>query len=240
MRHIPDPQNDAAHYEGGENLEIMLEAKNYNCFLRDLVRRFAVDTSSVLDFGAGIGTFSDSLGIPHSRVTCIETDTNAQAHLSSMGFKAYANLSEIADGSFDYIFTLNVLEHIEDDGTAVSELYRVLKPGGRLFVYVPAFEILYSAMDTKVGHYRRYRIRGMTQLLQSVGFHIDRIAYTDPLGFLATLAYKVLDKNSNGVLNKSTVRFYDRYLFPISRILSLPLSRIIGKNLIAVAERPRG
>ncbi len=235
-----DLQTGEDHYEGGENLEVMREAENYNRFLQDLVRRFAVDTAAVLDFGAGIGTFSDSLGIPHNRVTCIEPDTNAQAYLSSLGFEAHADLCDVADGRFDYIFTLNVLEHIEDDRAAVSELFRVLRPGGRLFVYVPAFELLYSAMDTKVGHRPRYRIKDMTQLLQSAGFRIDKLAYTDALGFLAALAYKMLDKKSGGVLNRAAVRFYDRYLFPISRVLSLPLTRLIEKNLYAVAERPRG
>lgn len=184
MTRKQNKQTDGLRYEGSENLEAMQEAVNYNHFLRDLIRRFAVDTAAVLDFGAGIGTFADCLGIPRNRVACVEPDTDAKAHLAGLGFEAHANLSDVADERFTYIFTLNVLEHIEDDRAIISELYRVLQPSGRLFVYVPAFGLLYSAMDTKVGHYRRYCMKDMMHLLQSVGFHIEKRAYTDALGFL--------------------------------------------------------
>jgi len=233
-----DKRTDELRYEGSENLEVMREAVNYNRFLQDLIRRFALDTTAVLDFGAGVGTFTDSLGMPRDRVACVEPDTNAQAHLASLGFEAHADLSDVVNERFTYIFTLNVLEHIENDRAAVSELYRALRPGGRLFVYVPAFDVLYSAMDAKVGHHRRYRMKGMTHLLQSAGFHIKERAYTDALGFFATLAYKILDRQSDGTLNMAAVRFYDRYLFPFSRVLSLPLAKVLGKNLYIVAEKP--
>jgi SAM-dependent methyltransferase len=238
MTRTQDKQAEDTLYEGGENLEVMREAVNYNRFLQNLVRRFAVDTTAVLDFGAGIGTFTDSLGIPRDRVACIEPDADAQNRLAGLGFEVHANLNSFVDERFTYIFTLNVLEHIEHDHIVVSELYRVLQPGGRIFVYVPAFNLLYSAMDAKVGHHRRYRMKDMTRLLQSAGFHIKERAYTDALGFFATLAYKVFDRQSDGILNMAVVRFYDRYLFPFSRILSLLLAKVLGKNLYVVAEKP--
>jgi SAM-dependent methyltransferase len=238
MTRKEEKRTDIARYEGGDNLEAMREAVNYNRFLQDLISRFAVDTTAVLDFGAGIGTFTNNLGIPQSRVACVEPDADARALLAGLGFETHANLSAFVNERFTYIFTLNVLEHIENDRAAVSELYRVLQPGGRLFVYVPAFSLLYSAMDAKVGHYRRYRMKEMTRLLQSAGFHVEKRAYTDALGFFATLVYKMLDSRSNGTLNKAAVRFYDRYLFPFSRVLSLPLAKVLGKNLYVVADKP--
>ncbi|MHB1529457.1 MAG: class I SAM-dependent methyltransferase [Acidiferrobacteraceae bacterium] len=226
-------------YEGGDNLEVMREAVNYNRFLKALISRFAEDMTAVLDFGAGIGTFSDSLPIPRSHVTCVEPDVEAQTQLTGMGFVVHPRLSAIEDHQYSYVFTLNVLEHIADDGATVAELYRVLKPGGRLFVYVPAFALLYSAMDAKVGHHRRYRMTELTNLLRSAGFQIEQRAYTDALGFLAAVVYKLVDRRASGVLNKNTVRFYDRYLFPVSRLLSVPLARVLGKNLYVVAGKPR-
>lgn len=225
-------------YEGSENLEAMREAVNYNRFLQDLINRFAVDTTAVLDFGAGIGTFTDSLGIPRNRVACVEPDIEARGYLTGLGFEVHADLGDVADERFTYVFTLNVLEHVENDLAAVSELFRVLQPGGRLFIYVPAFRVLYSAMDARVGHYRRYRMKGLTHLLRSAGFRIDKRAYTDALGFFATLAYKMFNRESDGVLDKGAVRFYDRYMFPFSRVLSLPLAKILGKNLYIVADKP--
>lgn len=237
MTRAGDQRAEDTRYDGGENLEVMREAVNYNRYLRDLVRHFALDTTAVLDFGAGIGTFTDSLGVPPNRVACVEPDTDAQTHLASLGFEVHASLSEVQDERFTYIFTLNVLEHIENDRAVVSELYRVLRPGGRLFVYVPAFDMLYTVMDAKVGHHRRYRMKGMTQLMRSAGFRIEKWAYADALGFFATLAYKILDKRSDGTLNRTAVRVYDRYFFPLSRALSVPLARFLGKNLYVVAGK---
>ena len=223
---------------GGENLEVMQEAKKYNRFLRDLIRRYAGDAPTALDFGAGIGTFSNSLDIPTGRVHCVEPDAAARELLANEGFLPHADLSDVDDASIAYLFTLNVLEHIEDDIGALAELYRVLEPGGRLFIYVPAFKLLYSSMDLHVGHHRRYRMAELQKLLQRTGFSIEEKAYTDALGFFATLAYKLVNNREPAALNRRLVRFYDRYLFPLSRILSVPLARILGKNLFIVATRP--
>ena len=118
-------------YEGGWNLEVMAEAVNYNRYLRDLVKRHARDMSMILDFGAGIGTFSDSLEVTKDRITCVEPDPVARSRLAEAGYRSYADLSAIQDEHFSYVFSLNVLEHIERDDAAVAELYRVTRPGGR-------------------------------------------------------------------------------------------------------------
>lgn len=235
MRHRAPARH---RHSGGENLEVMQEAEKYNRFLRDLIRRYAGDAPIALDFGAGIGTFSDSLDIPADRMHCVEPDAAARQLLASEGFLPHADLSDVDDACVAYLFTLNVLEHIEDDIGALSEMYRVLEPGGRVFVYVPAFNLLYSSMDSHVGHHRRYRMASLAELMERVGFTIEAKAYTDALGFFATLAYKLVNNREPAPLNRRMVRLYDRYLFPLSRILSVPLARILGKNLFIVATRP--
>jgi SAM-dependent methyltransferase len=225
-------------YEGRETLEAMQEAKNYNAHLRCLIRTFALDTSAVLDFGAGIGDFSNSLELPPGSVTCIEPDKDAQQLLDSRGFETHNDLTHIQDSRFTYIFTLNVLEHIEDEAKALAELYRVLRPGGRIFLYVPAFNLLYSAMDAAVGHHRRYTMKTMTEVLMAAGFIIDNRSYADALGFFVLLAYKFINRQPDGVLTPASVRLYDRLIFPASRLVSPLLSRVVGKNLYVVAHKP--
>ena len=70
---------------------------------------------------------------------------------------------------------------------ALRAVYRCLRPGGRFYLYVPAFPLLFSAMDRKVGHHRRYRLAGLTSQLQRAGFRVLRARYADSLGFFATL-----------------------------------------------------
>lgn len=225
-------------HSGGENLEVMRDAHKYNRYLRQLIRQYSGAAGTALDFGAGIGTFSDSLDIPNEHVYCIEPDESSRAFLAGKGHQPYADLQCLDDAIIDYVFTLNVLEHIEDDAAALGEIHRVLKPGGRLMIYVPAFMLLYSSMDAHVGHHRRYRMQGLHNLVLQAGFKVEKQRYTDALGFFATLAFKLFDGPEPAPLNPRTVGFYDRYLFPLSRLMSVPLARVLGKNLLMVASKP--
>lgn len=222
---------------GGENLEVMQDAHNYNSFLRGLVRRYATDTSKVLDFGAGIGTFSDAAGVDRQRIHCVEPDEASRGVLTQKGFNAHRSLDGIADETVTYAFSLNVLEHIEDDAAAMRELGRVTRPGARLFVYVPAFSILFTSMDRQVGHVRRYRLRQLCRLAEDNGFRVEHAAYADFLGFFATLLFRLFDRNEPRPLNAGMIKTYDRFIFPMSRLLSVPFSRLLGKNVFVVARR---
>ncbi len=223
---------------GGENLDIMAEAENYNEYLRDLVRRYAGKVESAVDFGAGIGTFSDCLDLAPEHVHCVETEASSRQVIVAKGFNAYENVAQLQQGAIPFVFTLNVLEHIEDDAAALGDLYRLLAPGGRLFVYVPAFPALFTSMDSHVGHHRRYRLRGLVERVEEAGFVVEKSAYTDALGFFATLAFKLFDNPEPDPLNAKLVRFYDRVLCPLSRLLSVPLRRVLGKNVFVVARKP--
>jgi len=223
---------------GGENLEVMRGARNYNRYLRVLIRRYGRDFRRVLDFGAGIGTFSDAVPADHQRIHCVEPDAASRRILDGHGYNTHSSLAEVSDATISYAFSLNVLEHIEDDGAAVRDLYRVLQPDARLFLYVPAFPLLFTSMDRHVGHLRRYRLRGLRRLLQDAGFIVEKTAYADFLGFFATLAYRVADKGDSRPLDGGMVRIYDRLVFPLSRLLSIPFARVLGKNVFIVARKP--
>lgn len=223
---------------GGENLEVMREATNYNEWLRSLVRKFGDGADTAVDFGAGLGTFSDALGDERQGLRCVEPEAASRAVLESRGFDTCADLSEIPDASVAYAYTLNVLEHIDDDVGTLRELERILEPGGRLFVYVPAFELLFTSMDRHVGHHRRYRIGQLESRIESAGFVVQKSAYADVLGFFATLALKLFDKPEPAPLSPGLVRFYDRFLFPLSRLMSVPCAKLLGKNVYVVALKP--
>lgn len=75
-----------------------------------------------------------------------------------------------ADGSFDAVTCGEVLEHLDDDGRAVAEIARVLRPGGLALVTVPAGPRRFDWVDEWAGHSRRYTVKGLTTLLQGAGF----------------------------------------------------------------------
>ena len=223
-------------YTGIANLEVMEEAVRYNDFLARLVLSVAPPGGKLLDFGAGTGRFAGRLAAQGFDVVCVEPDQRLRGELGRQALRATADIAEVRASSIDAAYSLNVLEHIEDDAAALGELHRVLKPGGRLLLYVPAFMMLYSAMDRRVGHVRRYRKQPLARLVRAAGFTVEELRYADSLGFAASIALKLFGSRS-GDLSPATVRFYDRWLFPLSRALDRLLSPVVGKNLVLRARR---
>ena len=117
--------------------------------------------------GPGIGTFSQRiLEAGASSLHLVEPSEEATDHLRGR-FGADPRVSVVSEllpgaasmqqaGQFDFVLAQNVLEHIEDDGGAATEVAGTLRPGGRFGVLVPAHPRLYSALDTAYGHHRRY------------------------------------------------------------------------------------
>lgn len=238
---VPANSSSAAEtvdaYEGVDNLEAMQEAVNYNEFLAREVAREAQPGKLIVDFGAGVGTFARPLHQRGLDVVCVENDVHLGARLKGEGMRVEPSLGALADASVDYLYSLNVLEHIEDDASVVAAWYAKLKPGAPMLVYVPAFMCLYSEMDRRIGHFRRYRRLPLVALLRDAGFAIERDTYVDSLGFFASLGLRFFDR-SGGVLNPGTVRLYDRVGFPVSRLMDLVAGPFFGKNVLIRARKP--
>jgi SAM-dependent methyltransferase len=232
--------NEKAPYPGSENLEIMKEAVNYNRFLMDLVAKHAIDRARVLDFGAGIGTFSGSVSVPVEQITCVEPDQESRRTLAERGYTVFESADQLPRSTYTYVFSLNVLEHIEDHEAVVAQLYESIEPGGRLYFYLPAFNHLRTSMDDLVGHHRRYTRSQLVVLVSQAGFTHEDSGYTDFLGYFATWAVKMMEQlqsQPTGVVNKRLLIAYDRFAFPVSRVLSLIFKRVVGKNVYIVARK---
>jgi hypothetical protein len=223
-------------YTGLDVLETLENAANYNALLVDLILRSADGRRRMLDFGAGLGTFSRLLRNRNIQVVCVESDPYLSALLVRDGFTTFSDLKEVPDGSVDFIFSLNVLEHIKDDFATICRLGTKLQKQGRLLVYVPAFQCLWTGLDDKLRHYRRYRRVGLERLVRSAALSLWQSGYVDSLGFFATLLFKIFG-NRRGDLNARTVAFYDRYVVPLSKTLDLLFSRLFGKNVYVVASK---
>lgn len=223
-------------YTGVENLEAMGEAERYNRFLVDLILRHRSGIGPALDFGAGSGTFAALLRERGLTVRCFEPDGHLQSLIAEQGLEVIGDSAAIADGSVDYVYSLNVLEHIRDDRAALKEIHRMLRPGGRLLLYVPAYPVLYSSMDERVGHFRRYRRAPLSDRVRETGLSVESSAYADSVGFLAALVYRFLGDRSGSISGRQ-VRIYDRFVFPVSRALDHVCGKAFGKNVYLVAVK---
>lgn len=232
-----EAQATMAPYEGTAVLETMAEAANYNAWLAGVViaEARAAAGGRVLDFGAGCGTTAGAVTAAGFAVDCVEPDGCLRERLRAAGLPAHAALPD--DRRYDFIYSLNVLEHVDEDRRQLRALRSALRPGGRLLLYVPAFMCLYSAFDRAVGHRRRYRRGDLCARLADAGFTVTSAAYADSLGFLAGLAYRVAGPR-DGSLDRRGLTLYDRAVFPLSRRLDRVTGRLVGKNLLVTATAP--
>lgn len=95
-------------------------------------------------------------------------------------------------GSIGAAGLFDVVEHIEDDVAFLRSLHSLMRPGGRLYLTVPAFQMLWSSEDDYAGHHRRYSTRTLTGSLNKAGFEVEYISYffwflTLPVFLLRTL-----------------------------------------------------
>lgn len=106
--------------------------------------------------------------------------------------KADAALLPFANGDFDIVTALDVIEHLDDDLLALRELRRVLRPGGLLIISVPAYRFLWSYWDDILGHRRRYTTGSMRDVARRAGLKVRKVSYSNAAILLPTIAMRVI------------------------------------------------
>jgi hypothetical protein len=130
---------------------------------------------------------------------------------------------------------VNVLEHIDEDEEVLRLLFRLLKPGGTLLIFVPAMPFLYGTLDARVGHVRRYTRRTLTRVVEAASFSITKMRYFDLLGmFPWFVTGRVLRQPT---VNSGSALFYDQYIVPVCKLVDAAARPRVGKNLVCVAKK---
>lgn len=199
----------------------------------------------VLEVGAGHGTFTELFSARAARVVATDVsvrcvDLLRERFATNERVTVRDGGTEIAAGMppFDSAVLINVLEHIKDDDGALLDLADALKPGGRLILWVPAFQFLYSDWDRQVGHYRRYRKGALGAQLTRAGFELTELRYVNSLGALGWL---VLARMMHGnPTHEGQVKFFDSCCVPVLRRLESRWGAPFGQSVFAVATRLGG
>lgn len=170
-----------------EYFEILasLEAQNFwfqarNALICWFLKRYLLDLKDYLEVGCGTGfVLSAVQGLfPEARLTASEYFVEglkvASRRVHGARFVQMDARKIPYREAFDVIGAFDVLEHIEQDDVVLSELYGSLKPGGVLLLTVPQHTWLWSILDDKSYHYRRYEASRLHQLLWSKGFEVVR------------------------------------------------------------------
>ncbi len=144
-------------------------------------------------------------------------------------------VAQLDSGSrFDTLLYIDVLEHIDDDRSELAGAGERLRAGGRLVVLAPAHNALYSEFDRAIGHFRRYD-RGMMRRIAPSGLVERHSEYLDAAGMLLSLGNRLVLRSGQPTLGQ--VRFWDRRVVPVSRVLDPLLGRMVGKSVLMVWER---
>ena len=234
-------------YEGTD-LESMSFALNYHRWILELFAPYM--GSRLVEVGAGTGSFSELIleRNPES-LTLVEPSREMYAILDgrARGWAARADV-ETRNDVFaavaeevaarrrpDSIIYVNVLEHVPDDEAELRAVHRALGAGGRVFIFVPAFQWLYGGFDRRVAHVRRYGRAELEAKCAAAGFRVLKSVYFDFAGIAPWwVKYRLLRSDS---MEPGLVKLYDRCVVPLIKVAERIVPPPLGKNILLVAEK---
>lgn len=199
-----------------------------------LSRWFLVHKSclQVLDLGSATGGNTlhlSSLGHDVTSLEYSDIGVEIQKIKGITVIQADARNLPFPDSYFDIVVCLDVIEHIAEDHLVTSEIFRVLKPGGKFLISVPEGPSLWNAHDVAVNHVRRYSRTALLEVVESSGLKVHKVwstlVYLRPIVKLT----RRFSKGSNLKMMNPTINFL---LFQICKFeILIPKSRMKGVTL---------
>ena len=164
-------------------------------FVEDICRRVTDRRPRILDVGCGTGANLLMLS-QYGDAEGVDISEDALAFCRERGLeKVKLGAGEelpYDEGTFDLVTALDVVEHMDDDLAGLREMRRVLRPGGRVLLFVPTFMFLWGVQDDVSNHRRRYRLPELQRVLEQAGFEIERMTYANITFFLPILLMRKL------------------------------------------------
>ena len=166
-------------------------------FLEKICGEMNPRTPRILDVGCGTGANLELLG-KYGDAEGVDVSAEALAFCRTRGLtkvrQGEAERLPYDDGSFDLVTGLDVVEHLDDDVAGLSEMRRVLRPGGCVLLFVPAFMFLWGVQDDVSHHRRRYTLAGLRSVVESAGLKVERATYANITFFAPILLGRALMK----------------------------------------------
>ena len=154
----------------------------------------------ILDIGCSSGFLLEDFRLHIPGVQLIGSDylvnvvEKASQRIPNVPFIQFdLRMCPLPESCVDAISALNVLEHIDDDFTALKEIRRILKPAGIAHVEVPADPSSFDLYDEVLMHFRRYRLSELAAKAQEAGFAILKATH---LGFFIYPAFKFVKRRN--------------------------------------------
>lgn len=233
--------------EGLATLESIANADKLNEWMFSEVAPYA--SGRVLEIGSGIGNISKFCIVNDWDITL----SDIRDHYCDMlkeKFSSHKNLRDVLNldlvhpdfeniysdkiGSYDFVFALNVVEHIEEHELALKNAKKLLTDSGKVFILVPAFQQLYNQFDKELYHYRRYTKKSLELVIQNAGFKNEKSFYFNAAGIPGWVLYGGILKHK--IIPSGQMKVFNN-LVPIFRILDKILLKRVGLSTIIVARK---
>jgi len=218
-------------------------------FVTEIVSNLNMDEQQprILDVGCGTGANLEMLA-GFGAAEGVDVSEDALAFCRARGLTRVklgaAEHLPYEDNSFDLVTALDVVEHLDDDAAGLTEMRRVLRPGGRALLFVPAFMWLWGVQDDVSHHRRRYTLPQLKARVRAAGFEVERATYANLTFFAPILAGRLLmratgarpasENNINvPALNGVLGHIFGAERFWLQRRLNFPF----GVSAVCVARR---
>jgi SAM-dependent methyltransferase len=210
---------------------------------RALVRRLVrgIPAGRALDVGCGSAGNTAVLRDLGWRVTGLEFSPAAASLARARDLpivRADAQRLPFPDESFDLVMSTDMWEHIEEDDLVAAEAARVLRPGGRLLVAVPAGMDLWSGHDVALGHVRRYDREGLTSLVRSVGLDVVAVDSWNVLLRPVAKLRRKQQQASESEMEEVHPALNVALRAAVALESLLPVTRLRGISLVVRARKP--
>jgi SAM-dependent methyltransferase len=228
--------------------------------LRELLGR-KKEPFTMFDAGSGFGQYSFYCARHFRSATIHAVDVKDEQIADCRTFFSKMKLSNVSfgvedltipkhTGRFDFVLSVDVMEHIQDDVQVFRNFFQALKPGGKVLINTPSNLGGSDAHDEEdesfIGEHARngYSVDDITRKLKGAGFHLEKVTYT--YGPIGSVAWRLGIKYPMLMLNKSKVYFIllpFYYLFTLWLTLLLMVAdykrrNITGTGLLVVAVKP--
>ena len=224
-----------------QTLDDLSLAVHYNRWIFNMMLPHLGDR--VLEVGCGIGNMTEQLA-KGRRVLATDIQNNylkqarqklgkhKNIQFRQMNFEKPISITK----SFkpNTIVCVNVLEHIQGDVRFLTECFRMLPPGGKLLIFVPALQFLFGSMDAQYGHFRRYSKSELESKMKESGFMIPGVRYLNLLGIFGWWWNgKILKKS---IVPLGQILIYDQIIRWVAHFEKW-LPKPIGLSLFCAGEK---
>ncbi|MDD5342447.1 MAG: methyltransferase domain-containing protein [Patescibacteria group bacterium] len=149
----------------------------------------------ILDLGCGTGINFEIL----QKFGIVKGIDSSPAALEFCKKRGFANVEladveklELPDNTYDLVTAFDLLEHLGNDEAVLRRIYRILKPGGLVFILAPAYQFLWSGHDEALHHKRRYLLSEMHRKLSRAGFQMKKRSYCITFLSLPMVLYRLV------------------------------------------------